>query len=231
MNFSCQAEVFQLPHHRQYFFVGSNYMDTLNFYRRLYLLAFFAIVLSFVACDQTDNNAEPVHYIFLHGKNGIQDSFASKMFDSGLLYSERKKYMHARNCCLKADSASPNTPIILNELGNISAMTDNDSLTTSYFERALQADSNFMQTFSNYGCFLNGKSQYLQAKEILYLGLKRRPENDTDKRLVYLNLADCYAGLHQKAIALAYIDSAKIGLSEGNLYKQIIAFEKQLQSE
>ena len=32
MNFGCQAEVFQFPHHRQYFFVGGNVTaDRLNY--------------------------------------------------------------------------------------------------------------------------------------------------------------------------------------------------------
>ncbi len=160
----------------------------------------------------------------------IPNADAKKLFSEGLDDIESKKYTDAKTYFLKADSISPNSPLILNALGNLSAQSNNDSMTESYFARALNIDSSFTKSYINYGVYLNNKAHYAEAVKLFNIGLYKKISNKEDEQVLYFNLANSYYLMKQKGEALKCLEEAKAIAPNSRLYQKIIDFQKQIQS-
>ena len=209
--------------------VGCNFMNTSKTFIILFVSTLCLIFLTFSSCKQK-NNEDNIYDIILDNNNGIEDSFANYMFEKGLYYVNHNEYQKAKDCFLKSDKAYPNTPVILNAVGNMVARTEDISNASPYFEKALRIDSNYIRTYINYGASLNGAKRYEEAEFFLWLGLNKNPKYGIDRRSLYANLAVTYYALNQKSMSFALLDSAKNGLSEGDFYDKIILMEQQLKS-
>jgi len=197
----------------------------------------FGIIVAFTfSCDGLGNknkvksDDEIVDFI-LKSNNGIKDSLANQMFNKGVFYINHSDFPKAREYFQKADSICPNTPVILNSIGNVTSRIDGGLEAIRYFDKALKYDSSFIKTYNNYGCCLNGLKKYKEAKNIFYLGLERTSKYKFDRQMIYVNLADSYYMLGQKRKALELLDSAKINLEDKNLHDEIIYFEDKINSE
>jgi tetratricopeptide (TPR) repeat protein len=125
-----------------------------------------------------------------------------------------------------ADSLSPNTPSILNGIGDMTQRIDSGLVAIKYYKKSLQIDSNFVKTYIEYGGCLNSLKKYREAISIFYLGLNRKAEIISDKQVTYMNLAYSYYSLDQNKKALEILDSAEIGMkAEGDIYKNLSCLE------
>jgi tetratricopeptide (TPR) repeat protein len=153
---------------------------------------------------------------------------AENDFNKGLYYVRREDYSTAKDFFERADEESPNTPVILNAIGNCLDRTGDPLKGFTYYKKALSIDSSFIRTYVNYGCSLNNVRRYDQAEKVFRLGLNRRPSSSIEKSSLYLNLSYTYYHRGDIETALSLLDSAKMGLTSGRLYDGIIQAEKQM---
>jgi tetratricopeptide (TPR) repeat protein len=156
---------------------------------------------------------------------------AENDFNKGLFYIRQENYSAAKHFFLMADEESPNTPVILNAIGNTMERVGDTLQGLTYFEKAMRIDSNFFKTYVNYGCALNNCSRYDEAEKIFRIGLSKRSLPPFDRTLLYLNMANSYYGRDQNDNAIALLDSAKIGLTNPSFYNQIEQFENRVKRE
>src|ERR1700722_14694174 len=98
---------------------------------------------------------------------------AENDFNKGLYYVRQENYSTAKDFFLRADEESPNTPIVLNAIGNCLDRTGEALKGFVYYKKAMQIDSNFKWTYINYGCSLNNNRRFDEAERIFRLGLSR----------------------------------------------------------
>jgi tetratricopeptide (TPR) repeat protein len=153
---------------------------------------------------------------------------AENDFNKGLYYVRQENYSTAKDFFLSADEESPNTPVILNAIGNCLDRTGEALKGFIYYKKAMQIDSNFKWTYINYGCSLNNNRRFDESERIFRLGLGRPKLSSFERGSLYCNLAYTYAHRDQIDSALSLLDSAKIGLKNGQLYNTIIQFEKEI---
>jgi tetratricopeptide (TPR) repeat protein len=156
---------------------------------------------------------------------------AENDFNKGLYFVRQENYSAAKDFFLEADEESPNTPVILNAIGNCMDRTGNALQGFAYFKKAMQIDSNFTKTYVNYGCSLNNSRRFDEAERIFRLGLVKHSLPSFDKAAIYMNLADTYYHRDQYEKALSLLDSAKIGLTNRGLYNTIIQAENQIRRD
>lgn len=158
----------------------------------------------------------------------LSNQEAENDFNKGLFYIRNENYSAAKDFFLQADEESPNTPIILNAVGDCMDKTGDKSKGFIYFKKALKIDSNFINTYINYGCSLNNNNQFEEAEKVFRLGLCRRPLPSFYRSALYLNLADTYYHRNQDTTAISLLDSAKAGVTNRQLYDEINQFEKKI---
>src|SRR3954462_12234477 len=118
-------------------------MDASKTFIFLLVSTFCLTLLTISSCKRRDNG-DNIYDVILDSNNGIEDSFANYMFEKGLYYLKLQEYQNAKECFLKSDKAYPNTPVILNALGDMVARTENFPNASSYFEKAMRIDSNYI---------------------------------------------------------------------------------------
>ncbi|MBS1666611.1 MAG: tetratricopeptide repeat protein, partial [Bacteroidetes bacterium] len=185
---------------------------------------FFSLLILFIfQYCKSDIHSSNEDLIF-DSDTSIKNENAKKWFEKGLYYVRIRDYNWANKCFSKADNLFPNSPIILNSLGNSFYRTGEYDKAIESFDNALKIDSFFIKTYSNYGIALNGVGKYKDAKDILYLGLNKSPAhlNTIDRSVLNLNLAYTYHNLNNDEKALQLLDSAKQGLPQGELFNRII---------
>ena len=192
------------------------------------LLFFFLTTIAMSSCKQKDTSDAYYKVILDNNNNGIKDSFANYMFEEGLNYVRNQDYRNAKKCFLKANKAYPNSPVILNALGNVVAMTEGFPDAYSFFKKAFDTDSSYIRTYINYGGYLNVARQYEDAKKIFYLGFEHKPKYKIDSCFLYMCLANSFDGLNQCSQALSFLDSAKQGLNDTAILNKITSLEKQI---
>jgi tetratricopeptide (TPR) repeat protein len=190
------------------------------------ILFLFPLLAVMFACKAKKKGSNIVDVSL--GEIHLPNQEAENDFNKGLFYIRQENYSAAKDFFLRADEESPNTPIILNAIGNCLDRTGNPSQGFIYFKKALQIDSNFMRTYVNYGCSLNNSRRFDEAETIFRLGLRKRPMISLERSSLYCNLADTYYHRSQNAIALSLLDSAKMGLSSNRLYDVIVKFENKI---
>jgi tetratricopeptide (TPR) repeat protein len=153
---------------------------------------------------------------------------AENDFNKGLSYVRQENYSDAKDFFLRADEESPNTPAILNALGNCLDRTGDALKGFVCYKKAMQIDSGFNWTYINYGCSLNNYSRFDEAERIFRLGLGRPKLSSLERSALYSNMADTYYHRDQNDTALSLLDSAKIGLTDRQLYNNIVQFENKI---
>ncbi len=182
----------------------------------------------FVACKSKKDNH--TYDLVLHNNNHIPSEKASKYFERGLQYVEKGDFKNAELCFLQADKVCPNTPVILNAIGNAIVRIEPPEHGLPYYEKALKADSSFVKTYVNFGCCLNDMRDYERAKHILYLGLSMPCNYKTDRRALFLNLANSYYFEKDYRKALTLLDSAKSGFTHDQVSDMADEFEKKIRT-
>ena len=160
----------------------------------------------------------------------FNDPYVNEMYGKGIEKSKQEEFMDANLYFLKADSALPNDHTILNALGNTATQLDSFEQARSYFSKALQIDSNFIKTYNNFGVCLNQMHHYEEAIDILTDGIVKASANTSDKRALYFNLAVSWSYINNNSLALVFLDSAKAGLTGGELYNKIIEEEDRIKN-
>lgn len=192
------------------------------------ILIFCMILAAIISCNRKgggDNIINTVTGVHLPNKT------AEKDFNKGLYWVKQENYAAAEKFFLNADQNSPNTPVILNAIGNCLDRLGKRREGFAYFERALQIDSAFVRTYINYGASLNNVRRFGDAEKVLRLGLKRRPLSSFDRGNLYCNLAFSYDNSNRHDDAHCLLDSAKAGLARGPLYDAIVQYETQITRE
>ena len=199
------------------------------------MIKWFLYVLlleSLVSCKH--NSKKHGHFytydIVFHKDNHIPNKEASEYFEKGLQYVDKGNYENAKNAFIKADHACPNMPVILNAIGNTIIETEIPEDAMPYYEKALKVDSTFIKTYINFGCCLNSMRNYERAKHIFYLGLARPITYKTDRRALFLDLANSYYFEREYTQALAFLDSAKAGPSHDQIYDAAEEAERHIRT-
>lgn len=192
------------------------------------ILFFGVILFTTISCNRNRRDGDIVNTVTdVHLPNKI----AENDFNKGLYWVQRENYAAAERLFLKADRENPNTPVILNAIGNCLDRLGNRSKGFVYFHKAMQIDSSFVRTYINYGASLNNERRFDDAERILRLGLQRQRISSFDKGNLYCNLAYSYDNRNQHELALRLLDSAKTGLQHGPLYDAIVQYETQINRE
>jgi len=155
------------------------------------------------------------------GSKNIHGEYAKKEYKQALNLLSERKFEEAKLCFSHADSADPNNPEILTDLGGIMGTLYTNEASYIYFDRAIMIDSGFYRAYLNYGYWLNRGHRYKEAIYILKKGLRLPKISQDDRRYLYIDLA--YA-LHQTgldSLALVVLSYAKRELSEGPLLEKI----------
>ena len=183
-------------------------------------------ICAIISCKEKDNGARMiitgVRDITLPNKEAEND------FNKGLFYVRHGNYSAAKDFFMRADEESPNTPIILNAVGNSLDRCGEAPEGFKYYKNALRIDSNYIETYVNYGASLNNIARFDEAEAIFRLGLRKKSSSSFDRSRLYFNLAYSYNALGQWDSALSVLDSAKIGLKDQNILDGIKQMENHV---
>jgi len=189
---------------------------------------YYIVFITFFICASCKHkNAAPSIDIVLRGNLEISDKKARAIFERGLRFIEEGDYGTARKRFFEANRECPNNPTILNAIGSTFSQTGNPDLGNTYFERALKIDSNFINSYANFGASLNLTMRLDEAKQVLRLGLARDSKDSSNRSLLFLNLANSYFLNKEYDSALEFIDSTKRNAGHGRVYNLAL----QAQSE
>jgi Tfp pilus assembly protein PilF len=166
--------------------------------------------------------------IILHGNSEISNKEAKAIFESGLRFVEQGDYGTARQRFFEANHECPNNPVILNAIGGTFSQTGNPDRGNTYFERALKLDSNFINSYTNFGSSLNLTMRFEEAKQIFRLGLARSLIDSFNRSSLFLNLANSYFLNKEYDSALIFIDSAKANSGHGRIYNLAVQAQSQI---
>ena len=196
--------------------------------RRLTMISLcFLLTLS---CGPKNRRREDImsHSLIRTGSNHIHGEYASKEYEQALNFLRERKFEEARLCFSHADSADPNNPEILTDLGGLMGTLYTNEASYIYFDRALMIDSSFYRAYLDYGYWLNRGHRYKEAIYILKKGLRLPKISQDDRRQIYLNLADAFHLRGHDSLALLVLSYAKRELSEGPLLEKINQAELNL---
>jgi Tfp pilus assembly protein PilF len=159
------------------------------------------------------------------GSGLIHGEYAKKEYEQALDFINDRKLEEAKLCFLRADSADPDNPSILTDLGSIMGALYTNESSYIYFERALMIDSEYSRAYLNYGYWLSRGHRYNDAIVVLKKGLGI-PKITQEQRLpIYSNLAYAFHETGHDSLALLVLSDAKIELKEGPVLEQIIQQE------
>jgi tetratricopeptide (TPR) repeat protein len=167
---------------------------------------------AFVSCKEKDHGAQIIN-------TGLRDvtlpnKEAENDFNKGLSYVRQENYTAAKDFFMRADEESPNTPVILNAVGNCLDRCGQALEGFKYYKKALRIDSNYIETYANFGASLNNIDSFDEAEAIFRIGLIKKPSPSFQRSRLYFNLAYSYNALGQWDSALSVLDRAKIGLKD-----------------
>jgi len=183
-------------------------------------------ICAIISCKEKDNGARMIN-------TGLRDitlpnKEAENDFNKGLFYVRHGNYSAAKDFFMRADDESPNTPVILNGVGNCLDRCGEALEGFKYYTKALRIDSNYIETYVNYGASLNNSGRFEEAEAIFRIGLRKKSSPSFDRSRLYFNLAYTYNERSQLDSALSVLDSAKIGLKDQNILDGIKQMENHV---
>ncbi|HEY4965813.1 MAG TPA: hypothetical protein VII28_05405 [Puia sp.] len=143
------------------------------------------------------------------GSNHIYGEYAKKEYEQALNLLNEGKLEEAKLCFSHADSADPNNPEILTDLGGLMGTLYNNEASYIYFDRALMIDSGFYRAYLNYGFWLNRGHRYKEAIFISKKGLSLPKIGQDNRRKIYINLANAFHQTGHDSLALVVLSYAK----------------------
>ena len=188
------------------------------------------IFLSFlltISCGPKNRRREDIlsHSLIRFDSNHIHGEYARKEYEQALNLISERKFEEAKLCFLHADSADPNNPEILTDLGGVMGTLYTNEASYIYFDRALMIDSGIYRAYLDYGYWLNRGHRYKEAIYILKRGLRLTKISQDDRRQIYLNLVDAFHQTGHDSLALLVLSDAKRELNEGPLLEKILQYE------
>jgi tetratricopeptide (TPR) repeat protein len=197
---------------------------TLSTFTKTFFMTF--CICAIISCKEKDNGARMIN-------TGLRDitllnKEAENDFNKGLFYVRYGNYSAAKDFFMRADDESPNTPVILNGVGNCLDRCGEALEGFKYYKKALRIDSNYIETYANYGASLNNSGRFEEAEAIFRIGLRKKSPPSFDRSRLYFNLAYTYNGRGQWDSALSVLDSAKIGLKDQNILDGIKQMENHV---
>ncbi|HET7002093.1 MAG TPA: tetratricopeptide repeat protein [Puia sp.] len=176
-----------------------------------------------ISCGHRNRREEDImtHSIVRVGSNHIYGDYAKKEYEQALNLINERKFEEAKQCFFRADSADPNNPEILTDLGGIMGTLYTNEASYSYFDRAIMIDSGLYRAYSNYAFWLNRGHRYKEAIYISKKGLSLHEITQDQRRPIYLNLADAFHQIGHDSLALIVLSDSKKGLAEGPLLEKI----------
>ena len=159
------------------------------------------------------------------GSRNIHGEYAKKEYEQALTLLNERKFEQAKLCFSHADSADPNNPEILTDLGGIMGTLYTNEASYIYFDQALMIDSGFYRAYLDYGYWLSRGHRYKEAIYILKKGLRLPKISQDDRRQIYINLAFAFNQRGHDSLALVVLSYAKKELPEGPLLESILQME------
>jgi len=206
------------------FFEEIRFMRTWSTFTRTLFLIFCTCLI--ISCKEKDNRAHMINTGL--GDVTLPNKEAENDFNKGLFYVRQENYSAAKDFFMRADEESPNTPIILNGIGNCLDRCGQALEGFKYYKKALRIDSNYIETYVNYGASLNYSGHFDEAEAIFRTGLRKKPSPSFDRSRLYFNLAYTYNERGQWDSALSVLDSAKIGLKNQKIHDGIKLMENHV---
>jgi Tfp pilus assembly protein PilF len=197
----------------------------MNKERRLVIIGFcFLLVIS---CGPRNRRREEIlsKSTIRIGSRNIHGEYAKKEYEKALDLLNDRKFEEAKLCFSHADSADPNNPEILTDLGSLMGTIYTNEASYVYFDRALMIDSGFSRAYLNYGYWLSRGHRYKEAKFILNKGLRIPKLTRDERRPFYLNLAFAFHQTGHDSLALVCLSYAKRELPDGRLLEDIAQLE------
>jgi len=114
----------------------------------------------------------------LPGRVAAQENPAQSLVDAALADLTKKRYDEALKKLEEADKLAPNSPFILNLFGAIYTKKKDFDTARGYFEKALEAQSDFFPAKFNLGELLFLQKQYPQALDYFSRMLRENPNNE-----------------------------------------------------
>jgi Tfp pilus assembly protein PilF len=188
------------------------------------------ISLSFlltISCGPRNRRREEIlsQSIIQTGSKNIHGEYAKKEYEQALNLLSERKFEEAKLCFSHADSADPNNPEILTDLGGIMGTLYTNEASYIYFDRAIMIDSGFYRAYLDYGYWLSRGRRYKEAIYILKKGLHLPKISQDDRRHIYINLAFAFHQTGRDSLALVVLSYAKRELTEGPLLESILQQE------
>jgi Tfp pilus assembly protein PilF len=193
--------------------------------RRLAMI--FLGFLLMISCGPRNHRREEVmsQSIIRTGSGHIHGEYAKKEYEQALNLLNERNLEEARLCFSHADSADPNNPGILTDLGSLMGTLYTSEASYIYFDRALMIDSGFYRAYLNYGYWLSHGHRYKEAIYILKKGLRLPKLSDDDRRPIYANLSYAFHQTGHDSLAMLVLSDAKRDLNDGPVLESILQVE------
>ena len=103
-----------------------------------------------ISCGPRNRRREEImsQSIIRTGSNHIHGEYAKKEYEQALNLINERKFEEAKLCFSHADSADPNNPEILTDLGGLMGTLYTNEASYIYFDRALMIDSGLYRAYS-----------------------------------------------------------------------------------
>jgi tetratricopeptide (TPR) repeat protein len=180
-------------------------------------------ILLMVSCEHRNRRRDEImsQSEIRNGSGHIHGDYAKREYEQALNLINERKFEEAKLYFTNADSADPNNPEILTDLGNLMGTLYTNEASFVYFDRALMIDSGFYRAYLNYGFWLRRANRFKEAIYILKRGLRIPKISQDDRRPIYFNLAIAFHQTGHDSLALLVLSDAKKDLHEGRLSEYI----------
>jgi tetratricopeptide (TPR) repeat protein len=195
--------------------------------KQLWLAMIFLCFLLTISCGRRNRTREEIisQSIIRFGSGHIHGEYAKREYEQALYLLNERKFEEAERCFSRADSADPNNPEILTDLGNLMGALYTGETSYIYFDRAISIDSGFYRAYLNYGYWLNRGHRYKEAMFILKKGLRLPKISQDDRRPMFIDLAYSFHQTGHDSLAMLVLSDAKRELTEGPVLESILQVE------
>lgn len=141
-------------------------------------------------------------------KGLIQDTLANQFFIKGCDYAYKNQFKNAQEEFLKGLEIEPNNKILLNSVGNTLMELEDYSKALKFYDKSLQVDSSFSQTYLNLAVMYSR------------MGLSEYSINTYKKGMEYENRLHSLGTFHYN-LAIEYYETKKYFKAENHVLKAI----------
>nr|WP_319401666.1 tetratricopeptide repeat protein [uncultured Carboxylicivirga sp.] len=193
------------------------------------ILTHIIILLLFTSCIGKETKTNDYKVVNHNFPELITNSAAKENYYKGIEKIENGDYKKAHKFLKEASKNEPNNKRILNALGNVEHELGNNDLSIECYEKALKVDSNYFETYLNYGVLLNETNQSLKAKRLLTKAIKLDINDSSAKGVLCFNLAISHYNLQECDEAISLAQKAKEEFSRKDFVKTVNEFIKHVE--